>query len=113
MAASSLVDVLSSKPFQFAKRLIDNSKRLVVISGAGISTDSGIPDYRSPGRPPHKPIQDADFRRYHTSRQRYWARSRISGGSKSFSKPWSFAFMKSYVSNVESFLPVLSFRKDL
>lgn len=41
----------------------------------GISTDSGIPDYRSPGRPPYRPIQHADFVGSATIRQRYWARS--------------------------------------
>jgi NAD-dependent deacetylase len=31
------------------KRLIDNSRRATVFTGAGISTESGIPDFRSPG----------------------------------------------------------------
>ena len=31
------------------KKLIDSSKRAVVFTGAGISTESGIPDFRSPG----------------------------------------------------------------
>ncbi|HYU25084.1 MAG TPA: Sir2 family NAD-dependent protein deacetylase, partial [Thermoanaerobaculia bacterium] len=37
---------------------IERSHRLVVLTGAGCSTDSGIPDYRSPGGPwtRHKPI---------------------------------------------------------
>src|SRR5579864_8902287 len=30
-------------------RLIDEARRAVVFTGAGISTESGIPDFRSPG----------------------------------------------------------------
>ncbi|MBE9482744.1 MAG: hypothetical protein IMY88_03600 [Chloroflexi bacterium] len=29
--------------------LIINAKRIVVFTGAGVSTESGIPDFRSPG----------------------------------------------------------------
>ncbi|GAH22058.1 unnamed protein product, partial [marine sediment metagenome] len=32
-----------------AADLIINAKRVVVFTGAGISTESGIPDFRSPG----------------------------------------------------------------
>jgi len=31
-----------------AKRIVDSSRRIVVLSGAGISTESGIPDFRGP-----------------------------------------------------------------
>jgi NAD-dependent deacetylase len=31
-----------------ARRLIDQAQRIVVLTGAGISTDSGIPDFRGP-----------------------------------------------------------------
>ncbi len=56
------------------------SRRLVVLSGAGLSTHSGIPDYRSPNGSysrGHVPIQHAEFVRSENARQRYWARSFI------------------------------------
>src|SRR5881409_3444861 len=31
-----------------ARRLVDDARRIVVLTGAGISTDSGIPDFRGP-----------------------------------------------------------------
>lgn len=34
-----------------------------------------MPDYRSPGRPPYRPIQHQDFVSSAAVRQRYWARS--------------------------------------
>ena len=53
------------------------SQRLVVITGAGCSTRSGIPDYRSPGGAwtRHKPIYYNDFVRSEEVRRFYWARS--------------------------------------
>lgn len=52
------------------------------ISGAGISTESGIPDYRSEGvglyaRSTNRPIQYQDFVKYADIRQRYWARNYV------------------------------------
>lgn len=56
---------------------IDRSKRLVVLTGAGCSTESGIPDYRSPGGAwtRHKPIYYSAFVRSAEVRRFYWARS--------------------------------------
>src|SRR5579859_3922999 len=57
--------------------LIYGSRHLVVLTGAGCSTESGIPDYRSPGGPwtRHKPIYYNEFVRSAEVRRFYWARS--------------------------------------
>jgi len=54
-------------------------KRIVVLSGAGCSTESGIPDYRGPDTPPRKrpPIQHREFVDKAEHRRRYWARSTL------------------------------------
>jgi len=56
---------------------IASSRRLVVLTGAGCSTESGIPDYRSPGGAwtRHKPILYGSFVRSAEVRRFYWARS--------------------------------------
>lgn len=56
---------------------LSRARRLVALTGAGISTESGIPDYRSPNGvwSRQAPIYYADFVRNPAIRRRYWARS--------------------------------------
>jgi NAD-dependent SIR2 family protein deacetylase len=65
--ASKLADFLESYP------------KLLLLTGAGMSTASGIPDYRdSDGvRRGRAPVQGPDFRASASVRKRYWARSMV------------------------------------
>ena len=58
-------------------RFLRRHERLAVLTGAGCSTASGIPEYRDDlGEWKHaQPVQFADFMGSETVRQRYWARS--------------------------------------
>jgi len=59
------------------KTLIEQARRIVVFSGAGISTESGIPDYRSPGTgtwEKMQPIYFQDFVASAAARREAWRR---------------------------------------
>lgn len=60
------------------RRLLQNHT-VAVLSGAGVSTESGIPDYRGPNtrQKDHTPIQYNEFIKEERTRQHYWARSAV------------------------------------
>jgi len=62
-----------------AADLLERSVKIVAFTGAGVSTESGIPDFRSPGGiwGKYEPVYYQDFLDSEDARQRYWLRSRV------------------------------------
>jgi NAD-dependent deacetylase len=74
---------------QDAVELMQQAKRIVALTGAGISTESGIPDFRSPGSIWHRepPVSYADFIHKPEARQKYWQTRRNLSGQVAVAQP--------------------------
>ncbi|WP_101760540.1 NAD-dependent protein deacetylase [Oceanicoccus sp. KOV_DT_Chl] len=83
--------MLSPPPLQLQSLIdfVDQRQNLLVITGAGISAQSGIPTYRDDnGSWQHsQPIQHQDFIDKLAQRQRYWSRSAIGWPTISSARP--------------------------
>ncbi|PYP99060.1 MAG: sigma factor regulator FecR, partial [Acidobacteria bacterium] len=62
------------EPLAAARRLLSRSRRVVAFTGAGVSTASGVPDFRSPGGiwSRYRPVTIQEFRASADARRRYW-----------------------------------------
>ena len=66
-------------PISDLLEFIELNQPLLVLTGAGCSTESGIPDYRDENGnwKYSQPVQFTDFVRHNHTRKRYWSRSML------------------------------------
>lgn len=74
---------------QDAAELMRETRKIVVLTGAGISTESGIPDFRSPGSVwlENPPVSYPDFVSKPEARRRYWKTRRSLSNQVNAARP--------------------------
>lgn len=75
-------DSVTTDDVSVAQEFLIRHRKILVLTGAGISTESGVPDYRSEevglyARSNHKPTQYHEFVQSEALRRRYWARNYV------------------------------------
>ena len=89
----SHIDSVSSTLSEAARFGIDYArqqlagKSILVLTGAGVSTESGIPDYRGEGKTERHPMTFDVFMGTEQARARYWARSYVGWSVIANAKP--------------------------
>jgi NAD-dependent deacetylase len=78
-----------SSPIERLREILRSSRHAVVFTGAGISTESGIPDYRSPGGTWSKfrPLEFDEFMASEEARREYWRRKWATHQTVMLAKP--------------------------
>jgi NAD-dependent SIR2 family protein deacetylase len=76
VASSAALSVAALAQLDQAIGLLQHSS-IAVLTGAGVSTDSGIPDYRGEGAPKRTPMTFQQFLSDADYRKRYWAGSHL------------------------------------
>ncbi len=76
------MSTLAPRPTASARELDEaadllRGRTIAVLTGAGVSTDSGIPDYRGAGAPKRTPMTVQQFLSAPSFRRRYWAGSHL------------------------------------
>src|SRR6266567_4442861 len=74
---------------QDAVELLQQARQIVALTGAGISTESGIPDFRSPGSiwREEPPVSYRDFISKSEARQQYWQTRRNLSSQVAMAQP--------------------------